>query len=731
MTDTLYRIGEWTLRPEAHALSCGEVEHRVPKRLVSLLQVLADHAGQTLGRETLLDLVWQRRVVNDEVLSRAIAELRGLLGDDARAPRYIETLPKTGYRLIAEVSVVPAESPASTAVAEAGALPAHADPSPREGASTSITRVGDDVAARTGAPGRVGAGVIGGGAVALLLAVLAWWGWGRNQSRESVEPVETATTDWTPARMAREQPFRSGPDWARQPRFSRDGRWLTYVVGDVGSAERSVVLAAADGSASQRVDAGPGQVDSPVFSPDGTRMAVIARHEGGCVIRVLVLPAGAPRELTPCALGVGGSIEWSRDAGILFTAPPKAGRGAGVWAVDADSGKTTQRTDPDLEDIADTLPRARGDGSFAFLRGPFRLQKVWLWRPSGAEIAFDSADRITGMAWTADASSLLLATDRSGFPALHRFDLADGRSELLGGRGAATLDRAPDDSLIYEQRRYDANVWLYAPDAAPRRLTESTRYDSYPDLSADGRRLAYVSNRDGNGSVWVLDVHSGKEQRLALPDAVAWVRPGWFDDGHLVLTRYDAEHGTALYAFDLAANRLVDHAIARGAGFSSEVAGKHGLVFGLDHGAGAGMQLVLRDREGDQLLPGVRAVGEFRADGDRVAWQQRGHPGIRVRDLSAADADDSAAGDVWVPPHDDGSDYFAWTLVGDVIVYAHRDEAGWALWRRHLDGAAPHRWIDLLGAPADAQLSVAADMGAIVVSHIDAFHADLMRVPPR
>ena len=82
MTDTLYRIGEWTLRPEAHALSCGEVEHRVPKRLVSLLQVLADHAGQTLGRETLLDLVWQRRVVNDEVMSRAIAELRGLLGDE-------------------------------------------------------------------------------------------------------------------------------------------------------------------------------------------------------------------------------------------------------------------------------------------------------------------------------------------------------------------------------------------------------------------------------------------------------------------------------------------------------------------------------------------------------------------------------------------------------------------------------------------------------------------------
>src|SRR5262249_33879736 len=52
----------------------------------------------------LIDAVWTRREVNDEVLSRAVAELRALLGDDARRPRFVETLSKGGYRWIAPVS---------------------------------------------------------------------------------------------------------------------------------------------------------------------------------------------------------------------------------------------------------------------------------------------------------------------------------------------------------------------------------------------------------------------------------------------------------------------------------------------------------------------------------------------------------------------------------------------------------------------------------------------------
>ena len=71
---------------------------------MALLVRLAQTPGAVVSRETLIDEVWSRRMVNDEVLSRAIADLRGALRDDSRTPRYIETIPKSGYRLIAAVA---------------------------------------------------------------------------------------------------------------------------------------------------------------------------------------------------------------------------------------------------------------------------------------------------------------------------------------------------------------------------------------------------------------------------------------------------------------------------------------------------------------------------------------------------------------------------------------------------------------------------------------------------
>ena len=69
-----------------------------------LLRYLLDAPGTVRARDQLIEAVWTRREVNDEVLSRAIAELRALLGDDARQPRFVETLSKGGYRWIAPVT---------------------------------------------------------------------------------------------------------------------------------------------------------------------------------------------------------------------------------------------------------------------------------------------------------------------------------------------------------------------------------------------------------------------------------------------------------------------------------------------------------------------------------------------------------------------------------------------------------------------------------------------------
>lgn len=68
------------------------------------LVFLAEHPGEVISRSEFFDAVWKGRVVNEEALSRAISLLRTLLGDNAQSPRFIQTIPGVGYRLITEVS---------------------------------------------------------------------------------------------------------------------------------------------------------------------------------------------------------------------------------------------------------------------------------------------------------------------------------------------------------------------------------------------------------------------------------------------------------------------------------------------------------------------------------------------------------------------------------------------------------------------------------------------------
>jgi TolB-like protein/DNA-binding winged helix-turn-helix (wHTH) protein/Flp pilus assembly protein TadD len=80
--------------------------HLEPK-VMGVLLCLAEHAGDVVTRDTFVERVWGGRIVSDEVLSRCISLLRTQLDDNPRAPRFIQTLPKLGYRLIE--TVVPLE----------------------------------------------------------------------------------------------------------------------------------------------------------------------------------------------------------------------------------------------------------------------------------------------------------------------------------------------------------------------------------------------------------------------------------------------------------------------------------------------------------------------------------------------------------------------------------------------------------------------------------------------
>jgi TolB-like protein/DNA-binding winged helix-turn-helix (wHTH) protein len=103
--DAGFQVGEWLANPRNETISRGDETRHLEHKVMQTLLVLAQSAGTVVTRDQFLETVWQGRVVNEEALSRAISLLRAALDDNAHEPRYVQTIPRTGYRLVAPVSV--------------------------------------------------------------------------------------------------------------------------------------------------------------------------------------------------------------------------------------------------------------------------------------------------------------------------------------------------------------------------------------------------------------------------------------------------------------------------------------------------------------------------------------------------------------------------------------------------------------------------------------------------
>jgi transcriptional activator of cad operon len=100
---TKIRVGDWCVDPTANLISRDGKIVRIEARAMRLLLDLADHAGDVVSIDELLDRLWPGVVVTSDSVYQAVASLRRLLGDDHRRPRYVATVPRRGYRLIAVV----------------------------------------------------------------------------------------------------------------------------------------------------------------------------------------------------------------------------------------------------------------------------------------------------------------------------------------------------------------------------------------------------------------------------------------------------------------------------------------------------------------------------------------------------------------------------------------------------------------------------------------------------
>ena len=151
---TSYRFGRFHLDPADRQLRRDGAPVELNARYLDALTLLVSEQGRLVTKDRFLGEVWRGVPVTDEALTQCIKSLRKQLGDDAAAPRFIETVPKHGYRFIAEVE---RESENGDASGPATGLVDHPTPSP------SPSKAGEPLrkALLVAGAGTVGAGIAG------------------------------------------------------------------------------------------------------------------------------------------------------------------------------------------------------------------------------------------------------------------------------------------------------------------------------------------------------------------------------------------------------------------------------------------------------------------------------------------------------------------------------------------------------------------------------------------
>ncbi len=99
-----FQLGEWRVRPSLRQMAGPPGSFRVEPKVMEILVYMAQRPDRIVTKDELLDTVWKDTFVGDGTLFRHVCVLRRVLGDDSREPRYIQTISKKGYRLVAPLS---------------------------------------------------------------------------------------------------------------------------------------------------------------------------------------------------------------------------------------------------------------------------------------------------------------------------------------------------------------------------------------------------------------------------------------------------------------------------------------------------------------------------------------------------------------------------------------------------------------------------------------------------
>lgn len=549
---------------------------RVTPKAMAVLRLLADSPGQVVSREALLAGAWPDSAPTDDVLTQAITLLRKTFAALDTSQPYIETIARSGYRLLVDVAVL--DEPA--AVAD-GALPPGAEDAREAGVAGAPQDVVAGAMPQAAPP--TGAGYVPGAAPAVapvsvpasagaapglerqqrrefrrrrrrwlflvlaglllaclsVLAVVLW----RDAHRPGVVKEQGAVID-RPYRLLTATLERES-----EPALSPDGGQIAYVHPLAAGGSEVLVQTLAPNSRPHRLDTPPAGAHDrqPVWSPDG-RLVAFSRTlpDGRCAV-LLVRPGSGdpPSSLMRCDRTEQLSFDFSADGkSLLFGSSADVPGNGAIARLDITSRQWTVLDYPRQPGDLDYSPRQSPDGQWlVFARNP-HLGQLWRMPAGGGElqpVGDGRPEQVRGFSWLPDSRHLLL-THWVGLET--RLFLVDA----LHADGGAGMDLGVDQAMQpvvardvpvmgFVHRLLESRLLQVGTEGRLRPLLAGSGQDLLPSLSPDASQLVFVSDRSGVPGLW-LGPADGQAAPIQVPGLLpATFQPSaWSPDGQRIAT---------------------------------------------------------------------------------------------------------------------------------------------------------------------------------------------------
>jgi Tol biopolymer transport system component/DNA-binding winged helix-turn-helix (wHTH) protein len=539
-TPSVVRFGTYEVNLLSGELRKSGIRLKLQDRPFQILAILLEQPGQLVTREQIQKRLWPEDTFVDfeHGLNTAINKLRQALSDDSDNPRFIETLPKRGYRFVAPVStrnLATLVEPPAVAGSAAKSSPPPAVPEPATGSASGASYA---AVAHKHPRHLAYLALLGLGLFAASLVAVWYFGF-----RVAPSPK------WSEIRIA---PLNGLPQEG-DAAFSPDGNEVAFAWADEKFNYRHLHVSQIGGDSPRRLTNSGNSVFefAPVWSPDGRYIAFLRYSEAGSDLAVFLISAlgGAERRLyTVTSRAKADALDWSTDGKYLaLSDAPSSSEASRILLLSLDTLQTQPITSPPAGTLGDSSPAFSPDGKYlAFVRNTLDVQDIFRIPISGGapqQVTFDHSG-IQGIAWSADSRDIIFSSSRRGQPSLWRISAQGGTPQRLPIAGAGWAVRPAisrkGNRLTYTNVQYSSALWRahLSPDHVAseplERIISSTGLDEGPQYSPDGKYIVFQSTRTGYHEIWRADPEGSNLMQLTHISGNLTGTPRWSPDSRMI-----------------------------------------------------------------------------------------------------------------------------------------------------------------------------------------------------